>query len=898
MECKHARKLIDERLQEQPEAEGEDQRDWSELDAHLAGCPKCSADWLELLRTRNLLAPLSDDAPTEQEVTSMWQAIQTAGPAPLTVIAPSTGRRLFRYLAACAGVAAVLFIALQLGNLQYGAGIDWPGVGRFGGERPVMSLELAAHPADTRALRRAVTHASPDPAELQRLQALGYLAPDSQAERRGVPIEEEVLQGRSSASRSAELAVPGRAPAEDKPSTAEAFWNLVQSGDGSVDQYIFPSADELADVSLVYSGSAAGAGQPVTDSVRIQLPTGSTAVGTDFKPTAPPELPPAPDKPTGQTDGGAFLFASISLHGVTEPDTGQDAAAVQEQADEPMTPPAPSDRQPPSTRTPAQPQPKIIKTGELGVEVADYEAAVERIGVIVTEHGAFVADGATQEETGGALMGRVVIRVLPERFDALFAALKAVGRVESENVKAADVTAEYVDIEARIESLRITEQRLQELVKSKSFIDKIESLLEVERELTRVRSQIEQFQGHIRVMADRIALSTITVTLREPARMVPSASMSVEVPVLADAADALAEALAGMNGRLTSGQTCKRDDGTLKGEYTLEISLARFGDLLNAVEALGRVDQRQIKDWHLGDASQPWAERTKCQVALVVFERSRPLPKGTMQVEIDALSAALDALNKVLATCDGSITSNRTTRRDDGSHVGQLNLSVPAGRFADLTDGLATLGRTTAKQIAGEAGQIVGGAASVLCQLALTLAERPREVPVGHMAIEVDDFAKARDSLIELVDKKSVEVLESSSSQRNDGTWVGAFRLGVKAGDMEEAVAWMESLGKVLNRRITGLGLGDLSRIDPDALGTIGLALAEKSAISPEPDRAGASIRGRLRDGLAGLYTSLGLIVYGLVVFAPWLIIILLAAWAIMRLRRKRVAAPRRQSKS
>ncbi len=58
--------------------------------------------------------------------------------------------------------------------------------------------------------------------------------------------------------------------------------------------------------------------------------------------------------------------------------------------------------------------------------------------------------------------------------------------------------------------------------------------------------------------------------------------------------------------------------------------------------------------------------------------------------------------------------------------------------------------------------------------------------------------------------------------------------------------------------------------------------------MAPPTEQAGARIRDRLRDGLSGLYASLGLIVYGLVVMAPWLVLVVLAAWLFTRRLRKR----------
>jgi len=546
----------------------------------------------------------------------------------------------------------------------------------------------------------------------------------------------------------------------------------------------------------------------------------------------------------------------------------------------------PLGRSPSPRSSPVRDDLKIIRTGELTLQVAAYEGAVEAIERTITEKGGFIADAGTREEAGGALVGRIVVRVTPEQFEATFAALKKIGRVESENVKAADVTAEYVDLEARIKGLQITEERLRELIANKSFVDKIQSLLEVEREMNRVRTEIEQLQGQLRVMADRVALSTIIVTVREASRNVPTASLSVEVVTLDEAADALGEMLAKTGGRLVSGKTSKRTDGTLVGNYQLETTLARFAEVVSGIEALGRVEERQVKDQQFTEAKESWADSVRCSIALVLFERSRQLPSGSLQLEVDSLEEAIKRLDETLARYGAAIASNQTARQSNGSNAANIQLRVPAGAVGELVESLAMIGRMTAKTIAGEVGAIVGGAAAVPCTISLTLAEKPREVPGGTMTIEVAAFETARQALSKAIAERRIQVLHSTSSQRGDGTWTSQFRLGVPGKDMEAFVSQLEGLGRMVSRQISGLGLGDLTRIDPNALGTIDLALAEKAALAPAPDQRTDSIRARVREGLSGFYESIGLIAYGLVVLFPWLILTTLVGWLTLRIGR------------
>jgi hypothetical protein len=143
-----------------------------------------------------------------------------------------------------------------------------------------------------------------------------------------------------------------------------------------------------------------------------------------------------------------------------------------------------------------------------------------------------------------------------------------------------------------------------------------------------------------------------------------------------------------------------------------------------------------------------------------------------------------------------------------------------------------------------------------------------------------------------------VHVINSASNQRTHGTWQAKYRLGIKARDMEAVVAALESFGRVETRQINGLGLGDLSRTDPNAVGAIDLVLFEKATIAPAPERAGQSIRAKVRDALAGLYASLGYIVYGLVVLAPWLMIVLVVAWLVSRAWRRRARSAVATAKS
>jgi hypothetical protein len=396
-------------------------------------------------------------------------------------------------------------------------------------------------------------------------------------------------------------------------------------------------------------------------------------------------------------------------------------------------------------------------------------------------------------------------------------------------------------------------------------------------------------------MANRVSFSTISVTLHEPPRIVPSAQLGIEVGALDDAVKGLQQLVADLGARLSTGQIEKRDGGSLAGKYQLIVSLERFGDALDRLAALGRVDVRNVKDWHAPDASAEWARRVNCIIDLTLYERTVTLPSGTANIEVADVAAALAGLRTTLPDAGAYLAGSQTAQQDDGSSSASVTIQVPAGRFAEALDKLSAVGRILQRNVTGATELISGGAAQTPCILNVTLREPPRQMPSGKMEIVVDNFEAARQKLVTLVKQQDVQVLAAVSAQRTDGTWQGAFRLGIPTPKMEAAVAALEGLGKVATRELTGLGLGELSRVHPQTLGVLQVTLAEKAAYRPTANQSEGTLRRYLRDGLAGLYNSLGLIVYGLVVMAPWVAIVVVVTWLVVRSWRR--AAARRHAK-
>jgi DNA repair exonuclease SbcCD ATPase subunit len=173
----------------------------------------------------------------------------------------------------------------------------------------------------------------------------------------------------------------------------------------------------------------------------------------------------------------------------------------------------PADGNPPAQGLPGLDR-VIIRTITLTLAVLNVQAAYRQVEQIAAEQGGLVANAQLRQD-GDRTSATVTIRVPtdPATYQATLERLRALAqRVTEEQDKAQDVTEEYVDLDARLRSLRASETSLLALYQK---AERLEDVFAVQRELTTVRGQIEQIEGRRQVLARQAALATITVQLRE-----------------------------------------------------------------------------------------------------------------------------------------------------------------------------------------------------------------------------------------------------------------------------------------------------------------------------------------------------------------------------------------------
>jgi hypothetical protein len=156
----------------------------------------------------------------------------------------------------------------------------------------------------------------------------------------------------------------------------------------------------------------------------------------------------------------------------------------------------------------------ILRTGQASIEVDSLEAAMGRLRRLAQRAGGFVADAAVQSGRDQVRQATLELKVPSARFDELTEGLQPIGRLEFVNVSAEDVSEEFVDLTARAANGRKLEERLIELLRTRT--GKLQDVLSVERELARVREEIERIEGRLRYLKTSAELSTLSVRLHEP----------------------------------------------------------------------------------------------------------------------------------------------------------------------------------------------------------------------------------------------------------------------------------------------------------------------------------------------------------------------------------------------
>lgn len=212
--------------------------------------------------------------------------------------------------------------------------------------------------------------------------------------------------------------------------------------------------------------------------------------------------------------GAAFRVNPEASRGVVQRSVGIDL--VEAEAPVPPQPHAGSTR-------------KLIRTGQVRLEVSNFDEASGALTLLAQGLGGYVAGSKVEQLPNGGREGWVLLRLPADRYEAAGGSVRQLGRQLSAETSVQDVTKAYADLETRLKVKRASVEKIRELLRTRA--GSLKDVLEAEKEMGRLTEEIEKTEGERRAMAHDVLFSTLRVELEEPGRVValgPSAWASLK----------------------------------------------------------------------------------------------------------------------------------------------------------------------------------------------------------------------------------------------------------------------------------------------------------------------------------------------------------------------------------
>lgn len=152
---------------------------------------------------------------------------------------------------------------------------------------------------------------------------------------------------------------------------------------------------------------------------------------------------------------------------------------------------------------------KLIKEGNVEFETDDLAATRQTILKAVEKYKGYVSSdqefNSPERESN-----TMVVRVPADNFDSfLNEATQGIKRFDSKEIKVIDVTTEFLDVQARLKTKKELENRFLDLLKQAKNVTE---MLEIERQLGELRSDIESMEGRLKYLQNQVSYSTLTIT--------------------------------------------------------------------------------------------------------------------------------------------------------------------------------------------------------------------------------------------------------------------------------------------------------------------------------------------------------------------------------------------------
>lgn len=150
---------------------------------------------------------------------------------------------------------------------------------------------------------------------------------------------------------------------------------------------------------------------------------------------------------------------------------------------------------------------QIIRTATMSIEVDEPKATAEWVLSFVKARAGHIEN--TTESSQGII--NLKIRIPSNTLDELLDQISTQGSVSEQSTNSRDVTEEMMDVEAELKNLLELRARLRLLLQK---AEKVSELLEIERELARVQTQIDRIEGRRKFLSSQVAFSSLELTIK------------------------------------------------------------------------------------------------------------------------------------------------------------------------------------------------------------------------------------------------------------------------------------------------------------------------------------------------------------------------------------------------
>ena len=158
---------------------------------------------------------------------------------------------------------------------------------------------------------------------------------------------------------------------------------------------------------------------------------------------------------------------------------------------------------------------KLIRTVNMSVETRDFDALIENIQNKIKSLGGYAESmsvNGNAKDTYSRRNAYITARIPADKLDQFVNGVEKESNILNKSENAEDVTLSYSDVEAHKESLRVEQDRLNDLLKE---ADSIETIIALEARLSEVRYELESYESRLRTMDNQIEYSTVYLDVME-----------------------------------------------------------------------------------------------------------------------------------------------------------------------------------------------------------------------------------------------------------------------------------------------------------------------------------------------------------------------------------------------